>query len=106
MSKVKLKAILEDLRKTKENYSEVNEGIAKIRVNLDTIELKTAEEVDNFDKAINLFEALPEEQVSKPSSVLDSLLSSGSYEAVQQLSKPHKNCLCPYKKRFFLYPAL
>jgi len=27
-------------------------------------------------------------------------------EAVQQLSKPHKNCLCPYKKRFFLYPAL
>jgi len=29
-----------------------------------------------------------------------------SKEAVQQLSKPHKNCLCPYKKRFFLYPAL
>ena len=27
-------------------------------------------------------------------------------EAVQQLSKPDKNCLCPYKKRFFLYPAL
>ena len=81
MSKVKRKAILEDLRKTKENYSEVNEGIAKIRVNLDTIELKTAEEVDNFDKAINLFEALPEEQVSNPSSVLDSLLSSGSYLA-------------------------
>ena len=27
-------------------------------------------------------------------------------EAVQQLSKPHKNCLCPYKKRFFLYSAL
>jgi len=27
-------------------------------------------------------------------------------EAVQQLSKPYKNCLCPYKKRFFSYPAL
>ena len=33
-------------------------------------------------------------------------LSSGTCEAVQQLSKPHKNCLCPDKKRFFSYPAL
>ena len=68
------------IRKTKkaiENYSAVKEEISEERKDLDTIEVTIDENIDKLDKATKLFEALPEEQVSNPSSVLGSFIASG-----------------------------
>ena len=68
------------IRKTKkaiENYSAVKEEISEERRDLDTIEGTMDENIFTLDKVTKLFEALPEEQVSNPSSVLGSFIASG-----------------------------
>ena len=74
----KRKAILNEYKKTIENYSVVKKDVSKTRANLDFIEVKMDESLDKLDKATKLFKALPEEQVTNPSPVLGSFIASGS----------------------------
>jgi hypothetical protein len=74
-----IKPILKNLLKTRANYSETKEGATQIRVNLDAFESKRDEGINKITKAITLYEAISEEQVSNPSSALGSLNTSGSY---------------------------
>lgn len=77
----KRKATLRNVEKTKNNYSVVKGDIAKVRGNLDFIEVTIADDIDKLDKAKKLFEALPEEQISQPSPALESLITSGTVVA-------------------------
>lgn len=77
-SSKKREEIIRETKKAIKNYSEVKGDISKVRGNLDFIEVKLDGSIDKLDKATKLFEALPEEQVSNPSHVLDSFVASGS----------------------------
>lgn len=94
----KIKPILKNLLKTRENYSETKKGATQIRVNLDTIESKMDEGIDNLTKTIALYGAISEEQVSNPSSVLDSLNASGSYLSEKALEHSER-----FKHDFLTY---
>ena len=94
----KIKPILKNLLKTRENYSEIKNGATQIRVNLDAIESKMDEGIDNLAKTIALYGAISEEQVSNPSPVLDSLNASGSYLSEKALEHSER-----FKHKFLTY---
>lgn len=77
-SSEKREAIIRKIKETTRNYSVVRGDISKVRGKLEFIVGKIDENVDRLGKANRVYEGLPEELFSKPSSVLDSLIASGS----------------------------
>jgi len=85
--------ILIKSEKAKQNYSAAKANLADVRENIDFYETKLDEEIEDLDKGIKIFEAIPDEELLNPSPGLYSAMASGSDIAnnMYEHSKYYKN---------------